>query len=210
MSNLVNAFDSSTWDAAERAYFQYVDGVIAKGKNQRFSNGKPWHAAYLIFKFLGAAQRHVRIFSGTLARSTPEGVPIYEAPSIIKAAGAFLKRPGTSLWIALEQAIDAPEGDADKHPLIAGVHRLREQGDLRGSMEVRRVKDQTVESLRQRSALYHMLLMDERGWRLETDPHLPDVKAIVNAGNTKEAAHLCRAFDTGVWPHGEIVAAVSA
>lgn len=210
MSDLVNAFDSSTWDPAERAYFHYVDGVIAKRKNQRFSNGKPWHAAYLIFKFLGAAQRQVRIFSGALLRRTPEGVRIYEEPRIVEAACAFLKRPETTLWIALQQAIDAPEGDANKHPLVAGVHRLKQHGHLRGSLEVRRVRDETVDSLRQRSALYHMMLLDERGWRLETAPNLPGVKAIVNAGNTKEAAHLCRAFDIGVWPHGETVAAVSA
>lgn len=209
MSNLVNAFDDNTWDPAERAYFEYVDAVIARGKNERFSNGKPWHAAYLIYKFLRAAQRHVRLFSGTLVRSTTAGVRIYEDPNIVEAAGDFLKRPGSSLRIALEKHIDAPGGNPDEHPLVAGVLRLKAQGRLRGSLEIRCVNNQTVNSLRQRGVLHHMMLMDECGWRLETDPNPADVKAIVNAGNSEEAAILGHAFDNGVWPHGETLVAVS-
>ena len=210
MSNLVNAFDDKTWDRAERAYFDYVNDVIARGKDERFSNGKPWHAAYLIFKFLQAAQQRVRIFSGTLVRSTHEGVLIYEEPRIIKAACGFLKRSGSALRIALEEDIDAPDRDPNKHPLVAAVHDMKKDGDLRGSLEVRRVNDETLDSLRDRKVLHHMMIMDERGWRLETDPNPTDVKAIVNAGNGDEATILGRAFDTGVWPHGETLVAVRA
>ena len=210
MSNLVNAFDDTTWDRTERAYFGYVDDVMSSGKDERFSNGKPWHAAYLIFKFLQAAQQCVRIFSGTLVRSTREGVLIYEEPRIIDAACSFLKRSGCALRIALEKDIDAPAHDPNKHPLVAAVHGLREIGHLRGSLEIRRMNDETLDSLREREALHHMMVMDERGWRLETDPNTTDVKAIVNAGNNDEATILSRAFDTGIWPHGETLVAVRA
>lgn len=210
MSTLIDAFDENTWDGAERAYFEYVDDVIARGKDERFSNGKPWHAAYLIFKFLQTAQQCVRIFSGTLVRSTHDGVQVYEAPQVIGAACRFLKRPGSALRIALEKDIDAPVREPNNHPLVAAVRRLKEYGDLRGSLEIRRVNDETIDALRQRDVLYHMMLMDERGWRLETDPNPTNVKAIVNAGNGDEATILDRAFDTGVWPHGEILVAVTA
>ena len=210
MSNLVNAFDDNTWNAAERAYFKYVDKVIDGGKDERFSNGRPWHAAYLIFKFLQAAKQQVRIFSGTLVRTTPGGVRIYEEPRIVEAAGDFLKQPGSALRIALEKEIDAPDQNPNAHPLVKGVRRLQEQGQLRGSLEIRRVHDKTTASLRERKVLHHMTLLDERGWRLETDPNPMEVKAIVNAGNADEARSLCRAFDGGVWRHGKTLVSVAA
>lgn len=210
MSNLVNAFDDSTWDHAERAYFHYVDDVLARGKDERFSNGKPWHAAYLIFKFLQAARQRVRLFSGTLVRSTHDGVCIYEEPQIVEAACGFLKQPSSALQIALEKDIDAPNQDPNAHPLVAAVHHLKERGDLRGSLEIRRVNEETLRALRGRNVLHHMMLMDDRGWRLETDPNPADVKAIVNAGNGDEATILRRAFDTGVWPHGKTLVCVEA
>lgn len=210
MSNLVDAFDDRTWDRAERAYFDYVDEVMARGKDERFSNGKPWHAVYLIFKFLQAAQQRVRIFSGTLVRSTDDGVRVYDEPRVIEAACGFLRRKGTALRIALEKDIDSPGHDPNRHPLVAAVRHLKEDEQLRGSLEIRRVNEETLDSLRERDVLHHMMLMDERGWRLETDPNPTDVKAIVNAGNDEEAAILGRAFDTGVWPHGETLVRVTA
>ena len=136
----------------------------------------------------------MRIFSGTLVRTTPGGVRIYEEPRIVEAAGDFLKQPGSALRIALEKEIDAPDQNPNAHPLVKGVRRLQEQGQLRGSLEIRRVHDKTTASLRERKVLHHMTLLDERGWRLETDPNPMEVKAIVNAGNADEARSLCRAF----------------
>ena len=210
MSDRVNAFDDNTWDAEERAYFKYVDEVIGSGKDERFSNGRPWHAAYLIFKFLQAAKQQVRIFSGTLVCTTPGGVRIYEEPHIVKAAGDFLRQPGSVLRIALEKEIDAPHQNPNEHPLVAGVRHLQEQGQLGGTLEIRRVYEEATEWLRERQVLHHMMLLDERGWRLETDPNPMDVKAIVNAGNADEARSLCRAYDAGVWRHGETLVSVAA
>ena len=34
MSNLVNAFEDSTWDHAERMYLRHVDDVLARGKDE--------------------------------------------------------------------------------------------------------------------------------------------------------------------------------
>lgn len=208
LKNLVNAFDRETWDDAEKGYFAYVDRVIAKRKNERFSNGWPWHAAYLIFKFLRHATDHVRIFSGVLVRETPQGVPVYGEPRIIEAACGFLEQPDAKLHIALEGPIDVPGGDPARHPLIEGVVRLKEEGLLQGTLEVRTMLPEAVELLRERGVLHHMMLMDERGWRLEVDPNPNDVKAIVNAGNAKEARALCRAFDTGIWGRGRTISHV--
>ena len=103
MSNLVNAVRRQHLERGRKSVFQVVDKVIDGGKDERFSNGRPWHAAYLIFKFLQAAKQQVRIFSGTLVRTTPSGVRIYEEPHIVEAAGDFLKQPGSALRIALEK-----------------------------------------------------------------------------------------------------------
>ena len=209
VTKLINAFDENTWDEPETSYFKYVDEVVSQGTDERFSNGKPWHAVYLLFKFIEAAERSVRIFSGTLVRSTSKGVKIYGEPRVIDATCAFLRRPDTILRIALEQAVDAPGGDANKHPLVAAVRNLKACGDLKGTFELRRVDGKTTDSLRQRNVLHHMMLMDQRGWRIETDPNLEDVKAIVNANNSKETRSLCNGFDMGVWPHGETLVALT-
>ena len=205
MGNLVNAFDKATWDDTEEAYFAYVDKVIAKGKDERFSNGKPWHAAYLIFKFLQRATRHVRLFSGTLVRTTPNGVHIYSEPAILDAVGGFLERPDSKLHIALEKEIDVPGQSPCEHPLIESVCRLKEEGQLRGTLEVRMVRPKAADLLRKRGILHHMMLMDDRGWRFEVED---DVKAIVNAGNSVETRALCQAFDVMIWGPGTTISLV--
>lgn len=205
MGNLVNAFDKATWDDTEEAYFAYVDKVIAKGKDERFSNGKPWHAAYLIFKFLQRATQHVRLFSGTLVRTTPSGVRIYSERAILDAVGGFLKRPDSKLHIALEKEIDVPGHSPHEHPLIESVCRLKKEGQLRGTLEVRTVCPKAADLLRKRGILHHMMLMDDRGWRFEVED---DVKAIVNAGNGVETRALCQAFDIMIWKPGTTISIV--
>lgn len=205
MKALVNAFDKGTWNDEEEAYFAYVDRVIARGKDERFSNGKPWHAAYLIFKFLRFAKKHVRLLSGTLVRVTPNGVPVYGAPAVVDAARDFLRRQNSKLHIALEMELDVTGADPNEHPLIAGVSRLKDEGLLQGTLEVRMMLPKVAASLRRKEILHHMMLMDDRGWRLEVDSGPDDVKAIVNAGNAVEATALCNAFDVSIWRHGTTV-----
>lgn len=208
MATLVNAFDRNTWNDEEEAYFAYVDRVVARGKDERFSNGKPWHAAYLIFKFLRHATRHVRLLSGTLTQTTPAGVAVYGAPRIIEAACHFLKRRGSKLHVALEEKLDIPGEDTNEHPLIADVSRLKKLGLLQGTLEVRKMESEVARSWREQGILYHMMLMDDRGWRLEVDPDPNNVKAIVNAKNVTEASALCSAFDASIWSHGTTIARI--
>lgn len=198
----VNAFDKTTWDDGEEAYFDYVDGMIDQSKNDIFSNGKAWHAAYLIFKFLQRATTHIRIFSGTLVQTAPQGVAIYSEPKIIDAACDFLMREGSKLQIVLEKDIDAPGRDPANHPLVRAIKRSNDDGSLRGTLEIRRLPDDAVGSLRERGALHHMMLVDECGWRIEIDPNPDDLKAVVNAGDSRETPALCRAFDATMWAFG--------
>lgn len=195
----VNAFDKRTWDDGEEAYFDYVDGMIDQSKNDIFSNGKAWHAAYLIFKFLQRATKHIRIFSGTLVRTAPQGVAIYSEPEIIDAACAFLTREGSKLQIVLEKDIDAPGNDPNEHPLVRAITRSNDDGLLRGTLEIRRLPDDAVGSLRDRGALHHLMLVDQCGWRIEIDPNPDNVKAVVNAGDSRKTPALCRAFDATMW-----------
>lgn len=203
---VVNAFDRRTWDDAEEAYFKYVDSMIADAKDEIFSNGKAWHAAYLIFKFLELASEQVRIFSGTLVQKTPQGVAIYSAPKIIDAASAFLRKESSRLQVVLEKDIDAP--DPNEHPLVQSVKRMERDGSLHGTLEIRRLNDDTVASLQERDALHHMMLVDDRRWRIEIDPNPNDVQAVVNAGSCRETRALNQAFDTVLWRNGDGVVSI--
>lgn len=206
MATLVDAFNRKTWGESDEAYFAYVDRVLARGKNERFNNGKPWHAAYLIFKFLQYAERHVRLFSGTLVRVTPSGVPVYGASHIVEAACDFLRREDSKLHIVLEK--DVPGEDLHEHPLIEGVKSLKHKRLLRGTLEVRTILPKAANLLRSQDVLHHMMLVDKRRWRIEIDADPNEVKAIVNAGNAKETTALCKAFDASIWNGGPTICLV--
>lgn len=192
----LDPFDEGSWTESERFYFEGVRKLFNERADVRFSNGKPAHAVYLMVLFFQMAQRHMRIFSGSLTRRTSAGILIYEHPRIISASADFLCRPDTKLLIVLEEDIDVDHGQSvDEHPLIAEIQQKRDSGDLKGSLTVSKAHNADLTFLRNKQFLYHLVIMDEQAWRIETRPDPNNVQAQVNAGDQTGARTLAHLFD---------------
>ena len=106
---IVSPFDpKELLNEDERFYIRYVDRLMNKRATAEFGNGRPFHAVYLIYKFLMNAQCEVRLFSGSLTRRAEEGKPdagllVYEDMHVLKAVRKFLGQENTSLKIVLEK-----------------------------------------------------------------------------------------------------------
>lgn len=201
--NMIDAFDEATWSKDERFYFDSVNQMIQDDRSDPFgsggdpfSNGKPWHAVYIIAAFLREAAQQVRIFSGKLTRRTGDGVAIYADPHVADAAETFLTRADSALKIVLQEPIDVDSGRPTiTHPLIERIRALRESGKLNGTCEVRQARAEDLEFLREKNFLHHMMVMDQRSWRLEIEPNLDDVRAKVRIGDPKGARSFAQVFD---------------
>lgn len=193
--NQINAFDEKTWNEAEKFYFEEVESLLQQKVNIKFSNGRPYHAVFLIEKFFHHARSHMRIFSGSLTRQTEYGMDLYQDPHVIKAAKEFLGRPQRRLTIVLEKDIDVDEGmSAQQHPLIEGVCSHLEKNLLKGGeLRVFQAHSSVLKFLEQRKFLHHLIVMDHQAWRIETDAE--KFKAQVNTGDSKGASKLARMFD---------------
>ena len=62
----LDPFNSVSWSADEREYFESVERAFLSRDDTLISNGRPEHAAYLIKLMLANARRHVRLVSGGL------------------------------------------------------------------------------------------------------------------------------------------------
>lgn len=203
---MIDPFDEATWSEDERFYFTSVDEMMREGFSDDFSNGKPWHAVYIIAAFLREATQCVRLFSGRLIRATPGGVAIYGQPHVVEAAKTLLTREGSELKVVLEDAIDVDDGCAPQsHPLLEGVHDLEEGGRLNGRLDVRRACKADLEFLREHNFLHHLMVMDQCSWRLETDPDPSDVRARVKIGDQWGAKTFARVFDEVLFENAEPV-----
>ena len=197
----INAFDKKTWTESERFYFDYVERMLDDGANVVVKNGRPIHAIYLIEAFLRKAKNTVRLFSGTLKQRTDE-LKIYSDSHVVAAARNFLSKPGTDLRIVLENPIDLMEEQRIKdHPMIDMAHRLRDEGRMGGAFRVRRASEDNIRFLRKEKFCHHMMIIDERTYRLETDPE--KFKAHVNFGDEKTAGKLSQIFDLILFDSGE-------
>lgn len=192
---IVDPFDSKTWTDDERFYFEYVDEMLASGSDIGISNGKPIHAVYLLASFLSHASRAVRLFSGTMSRKTTGGdLEIYGNSHVAEAAEVLLSRPSSTMTIVLEKNIDVDEGQsAEDHPLVSSIKNLKESGRLKGRFEVRKITDERLNWLREKEICHHLMVMDEKAYRLETDTDF--MKAYVNFGDAKNARMLADLFD---------------
>jgi len=189
---MLDPFDPETWTKDEREYFHAVDEALAGSIDQIISNGKPQHAAYLLEKFLAHAQQVVRIFSGRLAR-TVNGVEVYGNAQVLAAAERLLKQ-GASLRIVLEEGIDLRTGETvTDHPVERLACRLRNDGTMKGVLDMRQASKDSLDHLKSRDFKYHWMVMDESAYRLETD--LRKAKAHANFGDGEMAGKLARIFD---------------
>lgn len=197
----ISPFDEETWTESERFYFDYVERMLDEGANVVVKNGRPIHAIYLIEAFLRKAKNTVRLFSGTLRQRTDE-LEIYSDSHVVAAARNFLSRSGTDMRIVLENPIDLMEGQRmEDHPMIDTAYWLRDEGRMGGAFRVRRARKDNIRFLRREKFCHHMVIIDERAYRLETDPE--KFKAHVNFGDEKTAGKLSQVFDRILFDSGE-------
>lgn len=203
----LNPFDDRTWDEHERLYFREIDLAQKKKLDMLISNGKPEHAAYLIDKFFRHAQSDVRLFSGQLSR-TMGGVEMYGHPHIREAARGLFKR-GCRMYIVLEDPIDAPNHDPDRHPLVTIANELKERRHLHmdSLLDIRMADSKSTAFLEKHGYLHHWMVMDDHAYRLETDTGT--VKAHVNFNDEKAADALTSIFDNLLFDLGTPLATVS-
>ena len=197
----ISPFDKETWTESERFYFDYVERMLDEGANVVVKNGRPIHAIYLIEAFLRKAKNTVRLFSGTLRQRTEE-LEIYSDSHVVAAVRNFLSRSGTDMRIVLENPIDLTEGQRmEDHPMIDTAYGLRDEGRMGGAFRVRRARKDNIRFLQREKFCHHMVIIDERAYRLETDPE--KFKAHVNFGDEKTAGKLSQVFDLILFDSGE-------
>lgn len=170
----------------ERLYFDMIDRAIQAGKDETISNGKPAHAIYLIYKFLRAAQRSIRIRTGRLSRIIDGNLLAYADPTLAKAAIGFLQKEGAKLSIVVVKNPDIDDGESiEDHPLIARILAA----DIEGTLAVSLGNPDDLEDFK-----YHFMVMDGLAMRIETSAE-PD-KAYVNFGDREFGELLSKTFDS--------------
>ena len=121
-------FDGDLLDPDEREYFRFVDAAMKETESRMFSNSRPAHAVYIIFKFLSTAKEHVLICTGHLMRAF-DGVLAYGDPLLGRAAARFLKRGG-KLDILIRDDIDLPaDQPLTNHPLLSSIESSESDGE---------------------------------------------------------------------------------
>ena len=207
-SIIVDPFDPQEkgWTEDEAFYIDYVNRLSEKPRNAPFSNGRPFHAVYLIYKFFKRAQHDVRLFSGKLKRrvepgKSDGGLPIYENEHVLGAVTDFLGKEGAHLKIVLEEGIDIDASQEPKdHPLVKRIADMKAKGLLRGCLDIRTLTDSGKQWLKDNDYEHHMLLMDKSAYRLEVEPQ--GAKAFVNMDDAKTTGAMVGFFEDNLYKEG--------
>ena len=144
--------------------------------------------------FCGRATQQIRLFSGKLSRTSESGTPIYADPHVTAAALEFLSKEGSQLTVVLEKNIDVEPGQSvEDHPLVNKILTAKERNEVAGTFELCKISDEALQFLDRHDVHNHLMVLDERAYRIETDPE--EFKAYVNFGATKSASILANLFD---------------
>lgn len=161
----------------EKLYFGMVDRAVDSMDPRIISNGRAGHAVYLLWKFMGMAQRRVNICTGELKR-TFDGVKAYAEPKLVESAIEFLRRGG-ELGIVI---LDEPDLDANQtihdHPFVAALSST----DIgRGKVTVGRFQMELPEPI------FHYIVVDGRTVRAEVNPKQAEAYAKLSDPKTGSA-----------------------
>lgn len=171
-----------------REYRRLIQRLASSQLNQRIPNGMPAHAAILFESMFEIAKEDVRIFTGELSAKA------YGQPELAKAARDFVvghrhaclrilfQKPQEVAWIM-------------RQPL---VESLLEKGRLPENFQMRFAKGPYSNSVK------HFAVMDQRGYRFETDHD--NCKAFANFNEPEVATKLAESFDVAFAKATEIVA----
>ena len=184
MSKKISIFPVENATEEERLYFKLIDDAFEDGKKERFSNSRPEHAVYLLYKLIDGAKESVRIFSGNLARDF-RGVLAYGEPKVAEAAVAFLQKEGSKLSIITVEDLDVDQdhGLLD-HPMLAQIS----ESEIRGELVLAKGSQEDWNAFK-----YHFIVVDDQALRVEYDTK--DAKAFVNFGDSELAKSLGEIFD---------------
>jgi hypothetical protein len=162
-------------------YRKTIQALASGDVNQRIPNGEPAHAAVLLEAMFRKAKADVRIFSRALATNTFGNV------ELIDAADRFLARRGTRLRVLLEKPMDPVA--MDRHPFISSVRDVAAKTTgLCGAFELRFARGTYATETAK-----HMAIMDDVGFRLETNHE--NTQAVANFNEPGVALELAAAFD---------------
>ena len=193
----------------ESFYADYVDRAMKEKRDVLFSNGRPLHAVYLIYKFFMQARHEVRLFSGQLLRRVPprrldEGLPVYENGSVLGAVRRFLSQKDTHLKVVLANDLDVGDGQgAEDHPLVKTVIDLRNEGLLKGRCDIEQLEAGYIRQLQDDDVGHHMVLMDQSAYRLETGPDAAE--ALVNVNDEDMTKKLASFYDRKLYSKGDVL-----
>ena len=194
-----SAFDPGTWDDDDRLYFEHVDRMLEKRRNTLIGNSQPLHAVYLINAVLRSATKTFRLFSGSLKQnhSGDQDMPIYSAPEVIASACGLLGKPESRLDILLENDIDVGERQsAHDHPLVKAIRDLPDSDRL-GSFRLHKADDHVIKRLQQAEICDHLMVVDERAIRLETEHS--GARAFANFGDSDMGRQFAEFYDKVIW-----------
>ena len=196
----LDPFNPDTWDGEEMRYFMLIDAARTDRRDQRISNGRVEHAAYIIRAFLLHAEQEIRLFSGALSR-VYNGMSVYENPYILKAVETFLTRSGSRLVIATENALDVDLGmSAEIHPVVRVVREMENTGRLQGCFEISRATEEGLAFLERKNFRNHWMTMDDNAYRIETDHKQAGAHANFNNPETTGALKTLFDFLQGTEP----------
>ena len=194
----------------ESFYADYVDRAMKEKRDVTFGNGRPLHAVYLIYKFFMQAQREVRLFSGQLLRRVPEGrlddegLPVYGNVSVLRAIRRFLGQKDTHLKVVLANNLDVGENQGiEDHPLVKTVVDLQNDGLLNGRCDIEQLDAGYLRQLQDDGVGYHMVLMDQSAYRLETGPDAAE--ALVNVNDKDMTKKLAFFYDRKLYNKGDVL-----
>ena len=188
MPEAKSIFPLEEMDSYEQAYFKMIDRFIESSNPESFSNGKPAHAIYLLYKFLMSAKESMRVCSSRLER-IHEGWKAWSEPAIADAAISFLSKPNTCLSILIvgKEGLDSDPNLEDRHPFL---QRLEEdKNKIKGKVVVIEANEGLKPQLDN-----DYCVVDEKHVRLELDPG-QTVAAIGTFNNPEIGEGLASAFD---------------
>jgi hypothetical protein len=155
----------------ELEYRALVHRLASARTDQRIPNGKAIHAAIVLEAMFARASAEMRVFSGALSPAT------YDVAFLREAARRFLKRPGTSLKVLIQE-------------------RLREVFDrpfLRELIGFPGLSVRFALGAYARPDAKHIAVMDSVGYRFELDHS--NTSAVANFNEPRVAMELASVFD---------------
>lgn len=170
-------------DQAE--YYRLIDECAQTKKDLLISNGLAEHAVYLMTLMFRHAQSHIRLFSGELpdvmGREHKE-IKIYSNDELMAAAENFLRNECSNLDILVQKA-----ENVKSRIFIRDLERKKQGGLIKGLVKLK-VTNASISDISS-----HFMIVDNSGYRLETDHD--NTKAIANFGDNKTARRLVDIFN---------------